>query len=133
MGYFCPKINLSKKYIPSAKTLYTEDLTFNYLCENSPNYLCHYIIFLDTTPLYFFSSNTTYSLQKQPIRVQIFRLSAARVKVHLIPHVIFKQKVSFSSNSASLFSVMRHNNSSVLFHLYALDKRSPSKCKFSDF
>ena len=29
---------LSKKYIPSAKTLYTEDLsniTFNYLCENS--------------------------------------------------------------------------------------------------
>ena len=34
---------LSKKYIPSAKTLYTEDLsniTFNY-CENSPNSLCY--------------------------------------------------------------------------------------------
>ena len=33
---------LPKKYIPSAKTLYSEDLsniTFNYLCENSPNYL----------------------------------------------------------------------------------------------
>ena len=32
---------LSKKYIPSAKTLYAEDLsniTLNYLCENSPNY-----------------------------------------------------------------------------------------------
>ena len=32
---------LSKKYIPLAKTLYTEDLsniTLNYLCENSPNY-----------------------------------------------------------------------------------------------
>ena len=36
---------LSKKLIPSAKTLYTEDLSnifFNYLCENSPNYLCHF-------------------------------------------------------------------------------------------
>ena len=35
---------LSKKYIPSAKT-YTEDLsniTFKYLCENSPNSLCHF-------------------------------------------------------------------------------------------
>ena len=32
---------LSKKYIPLAKTLYTEDLsniTLNYLRENSPNY-----------------------------------------------------------------------------------------------
>ena len=36
------KIHLSKKYIPSAKKLYIEDLsdiTFKYLCENSPNYL----------------------------------------------------------------------------------------------
>ena len=41
---FIQKIHLSKKYIPSAKT-YTEHLsniTFNYLCENSPNYLCHF-------------------------------------------------------------------------------------------
>ena len=43
-----------QKYIPSAKTLYTEYLTFNYLCEISPNYLCHYITFHDTAPLYFF-------------------------------------------------------------------------------
>ena len=38
-------ILLSKKCIASAKTLYTEDLsniTFNYLCENSPNDLCHF-------------------------------------------------------------------------------------------
>ena len=36
---------LSKKYIPSAKALYKEDLsyiTFNYLRENSENYLCHF-------------------------------------------------------------------------------------------
>ena len=37
---FCPK-----KYIPSAKT-YTVDLsniTFNYLCIDSPNYLSHFL------------------------------------------------------------------------------------------
>ena len=36
---------LSKKCIPTAKTLYTEDLsniTLNYFCENSPNFLCHF-------------------------------------------------------------------------------------------
>ena len=35
---------LSRKYIPSAKT-YTEDLsniTFNYLCEDSPTDVCHF-------------------------------------------------------------------------------------------
>ena len=44
-------------------------------------------------------------------------------------------RISFSSNFASLVSVMRYN-SSVLFHLhlYVLwRKRSPSKCKFPDF
>ena len=38
-------LHLSKNYIPAAKTLYTEDLsniTFNYLCENPPNSLCHF-------------------------------------------------------------------------------------------
>ena len=38
-------LRLSKKGIPSAKTLYTKDLcniTFNYLCEHSPNSLCHF-------------------------------------------------------------------------------------------
>ena len=30
---------LSKKYIASAKTLYTEYLNFNYLCGNSQSYL----------------------------------------------------------------------------------------------
>ena len=36
---------LSKNCILSAKTLYTEDLsniTFNYLPENSPTFLCHF-------------------------------------------------------------------------------------------
>ena len=34
---------LSKNYIPSAKTLYTDDDLSNItLCENSPNYLCQF-------------------------------------------------------------------------------------------
>ena len=54
------------------------------------------MIFHDTTPLYFFSSNITYVMQqKYPIKVQIFKLSTARVKVHQIPHVIFQMKSQF--------------------------------------
>ena len=44
-------------------------------------------------------------------------------------------RISFCSNFASLFSVMRHN-SSVLFHLnilHVLGKWIQSKCKFLDF
>ena len=39
------ELYLSKNYITSAKTLYTEDLskiTFNYLCEYSRNSLCQF-------------------------------------------------------------------------------------------
>ena len=45
-----------------------------------------------------------------------FRLDTARIKIHQIAQVIFGTKSQFSSNFASLFSVMRHS-SSVLFHL----------------
>ena len=52
--------------------------------------------------------------------MQIFRLAAARIVIHQIPHVTFVTTsfvtISSSSNFASLFSVMRHNLS-VLFHL----------------
>ena len=36
---------LQKKYIPSPKTLYMVNLpniTFNYMCVDLPNYLCHF-------------------------------------------------------------------------------------------
>ena len=49
---------LPKKYISSAKALHTGDLsniTFNYLCENSLDFLCHFST--GTTLLYFFGSN----------------------------------------------------------------------------
>ena len=43
----------------------------------------------------FFSSNITYFPQKYPIKVQIFRLSTARAKIHQIPQVTFKTKSQF--------------------------------------
>ena len=61
----------SKKLIPSAKTLYTEDSSnnvFNFLCENSPNFSCHFwnhkSFFTSQLLCISFSSNITYFLQK---------------------------------------------------------------------
>ena len=58
-------------YIPSAKKLYAEDLskiTFNYLCvkiHRIPDVIFEIIShFHEPTPVYFFSSNITYFLQK---------------------------------------------------------------------
>ena len=96
------------------------NITFNYLCENSPNSLCHYETIIHfsghNSSVLFFCSNITYFLQKQHTEVQMLWLATARIKIRKIPHVIFQQKLRFSSNFASLFSVIRHN-SSVLFHL----------------
>ena len=52
MGYFCPKINLSKKYIASAKTLYTEYLPFN-LCGNPKSYLSLYHFLQHNSSVFF--------------------------------------------------------------------------------
>ena len=59
-----------KKYIPSAKTLYTVDLsniTFNYLCVDSPNYLCHFWnhkSFFTTQLLCIFLAQTLHTFYK---------------------------------------------------------------------
>ena len=63
MGYFCPKINLSKKYIASAKTLYTEYLPFNYLCGNPQSYLSLYH-FLQHNSSVFFLAQTVHDFYK---------------------------------------------------------------------
>ena len=72
--------------------------------------------FHDTTPLYSFSSNITYFVQKQFIKVQIFRHCTTHVKVRQILHVIFQTKSHFFFKVQIFFSVMR-NNYSVLFEL----------------
>ena len=57
-----------------------------------------------------------YFLQKQPIKVQVFGLSTARVKVHQIPHVIFRTKSQFFFKLC--ITLQCHKTySSVFFHL----------------
>ena len=72
--------------------------TFKWLRENSPNSLCHvwncksvflwtlhhFSVSWETSLLYFFSWNCTWFEQKEPIKVQNFRLSTAHVKLHQI-------------------------------------------------
>ena len=90
-------IYLSKKYIPSAKTLYTADLsniTFSYLCGSLPNYLWHFwnhkLFF--TTQIFILqlrllsvnhttkiihqnNSNITYFLQKHPKQLVVWKMT----------------------------------------------------------
>ena len=133
MGYFCPKINLSKKYIPSAKTLYTEDLTFNYLCGNSLNYLCHYIIFLETTPLYFLAQtlHTFYKSSSSKSKFSDFSLLGLKFTKFLVifqtkNQFFFKVWISFLCHERSFFCTFLAET------LYPIDKNSISKCKFSE-
>ena len=110
---------LSKKYIPSAKILYTEDvsnITFNYLCENSSNSLCHfwnYKSFLTTQPLCITLAQTLHTFHKSSPSKCIFSdypLLALKFTKFLMS--FFKQKVSFFSKFGSLFGVMKDNSSS---------------------
>ena len=72
---------------------------------------------------------------KETHQVQIFRLSPAPVKVHQIPHLIFQTKsqflfkvwISFQCHGREFFCTFSAEP------LYAIDKSSTSKCKFSDF
>ena len=103
----------------SAKT-YTDDLsniTFNYLCENSPNSLCHFWnheSFFTTQFLCIFLAQTFHTFYKSSpseCRFSDFTLHALKFTKFLMS--FFKQKVSFSSMFGPLFSVMRDHSSSL--------------------
>ena len=88
------------------------------------------------TLLYFFIWIFIYFRQKDPIKVQIFWFSTARMKFNQIFLAsFFKPQVIFPLNFASPFNVMTHNPSELCLAeiLYALDKKSPSMFRFSDF
>ena len=117
---FIQKIHLPKKYIPSAKTLYTEHLsniTFNYLCENSPNYLCHFWNdkpFFTTQLLCIMLAQTLHTFyESSPSKCQLLDFPLLGLKFTKFLMSSFKQKVSCSSKCGHFFSVMRDN--SVLF------------------
>ena len=112
---------LSKKYIPSANTLHSGDLfniTFNCLCENSPNFLCHFWnhqSFFATQLLCIFLAQTLHIFYKSiPSKWKFSDFLLLALKFTKFLMSFFKQKVSFSLKFRSLFSVMR-DNSSVLF------------------
>ena len=105
---FCPK-----KYIPSAKT-YTVDLsniTFNYLCVDSPNYLCHFWnhkSFFTTQLLCIFLAQTLHTFYKSsPSKFKFRDFPLLRLKFTNFLISFFKQKVSFSLKFWSFYSVMR--------------------------
>ena len=128
---------MSKKHIPSAKT-YTDDLsniTFNYLCENSPNTLCHFWnheSFFTTQFLYIFlaqTSHTFYKSSPSECRFSDFPLHALKFTKFLMS--FFKQKVSFSSIFGPIFQCNERSFFSTFLAetLYAIDKSSMSKFK----
>ena len=113
---FCPK-----KYIPSAKTLYSVDLsnvTFGYLCADSPNYLRHFESYFSQQ-----KASVSFQLKYYILSTKVIHQSEdfqtfplLRLKFTKFLMSFFKQKVSFYSKFRSSFSSMR-DNSSVLFKL----------------
>ena len=119
--------------------------TFKCSGENLPNFSCHFpnykSVFLQIlyhssvswkiTPLYFFRSNIIYFAQKESIKVQMFEtFECWDFRVLGSTYIKFQQQASFSSNFASLFSIMRHN-SYVCFgwNLIYFQQKDPIKTK----
>ena len=126
MGYFSPKNTFLKLKIHIQRIYLTLLTTLCVKIHQIPNVIFENISHFFTTQVLcnFFSSKIAYFLHKWSIKVQIFRVSTARVKIHQLLHVIIQTKGSFSSKFGSLFSVMR-DTSSVLFEqlkLYMLLK-----------
>ena len=102
---------LSKKYIPSTKTLYTGIYLTLLSTTCAKIHQITYVIFETIShfsrhnSIAFFSSHITCFLQKQPIKVQIFRYPTAQVKVHQIPYAISQTKSQFFFQSLDLFTV----------------------------
>ena len=108
---FVQKIHLSKKYISWAKRWYAEDLsniTFNYSCKNSPNYLCPFWNqkgFFTTQLLCIFSAQTLHSFYKisaSECKFSDFPLLGLKFTKFLMS---FSNKKSVFLESLDLFSV----------------------------
>ena len=119
------------------KTLYTEDLsniTFNY-CEYSPNFLCYFWnhkSFFTAQLISIFSAQTLHTkISHQSANFQIFHCSSYNSPNYSC-HFSKKQWVflqSLDHSSVSWEITLLHF---LAENLYAIEKRSTSKCKFSD-
>ena len=88
--------NLMGFFVQTAKT-YTEDLsniTFNYLYENSPNYVCHFWnhkSFFRTQLFYIFLAQTLHTFYKSsPSKWKFSDLPLQRLKFFKFPMSFFK-------------------------------------------
>ena len=76
-----------------------------------------------------------YSVMTHSIKVQLFRIATARIKIHHTSRITFGTKSQFFFKSELPLSVSWDITLLFLFikNLYSLDKRNASKCNFSDF
>ena len=119
--------------------MYRVDLSnfpFNYMCENSPDFLCHFWNhkpFFPTHLLCIFLAQTLHTFDKRSPSERKFSDFPLLLMVLKFSISFSGPRVIFSWNFVSLFSVMRLFCTFLSKHLYAYDKRSPSNWKFSDF
>ena len=111
VSYICLKTTFfhPKRYLQIYLTLRS---TTCVKIHQIPYVIILWVIFHDTTRLYFFSWNVTHFWLKYLIKVQIFRFFTVQVEIRQISHVIFQTKSEFFFKF--WISVMKHN-SSVLF------------------
>ena len=119
---------------------HTYDLSntnFNYLCENSPNFLYHFwnqkSFFTTQLPCIFLAQTLHTFYESSPSKCKFSDFPLLALKLTKLLMSFLKQKVSFSSKFASLFSIMREFFCTFLVEtLYVIDKGSTSRCTFSD-
>ena len=157
MGYFCPK----NTFVQLKHYIYRIYLTllsttcvksFRLSTARVKIHQIHHVIFQTKGQFFFkawvtlqrherssfctFLAETLHAIDKKSTSKCKFLdlpLLALKFTKFLMPFL--EPRVSFSSNFASLFNVMKHNSSEFFLSksLYALDKRTQSKCKFLDF
>ena len=129
---------LSKNIFLQLKHTYDlSNTNFNYLYENSPNFLYHFwnhkSFFTTQLPSIFLAQtlHTFYESSPSKCKFSDFPLLALKLTKLL---VIFETKSQFFfSKFASLFSIMREFFCTFLVEtLYVIDKGSTSRCTFSD-
>ena len=106
----------------------------NVILQVTSQFSCKFCIALqchDTWFLWKFLGETLYSLDKEPIKVQFFRLLSALRKFHPIPHAIFE-----STRSEEFIQILHHCSlpwNTTPLYVFTLDKESPSKWNFQTF
>ena len=133
MGYFFPK-NTFIQLKHNIQRIYPSLLSTTCVTIHQMTYVISETIshFSRHSPSIFFSSNITYFLAKQPIKVKIFRLATARIKTDQVPHVIFGTESQFFFKLCITLQC-HETNTSVLFHLNRYMLQTKGSYQSADF